>query len=84
MEPSEVNDVSEQLTHLTEVHYVAETTGAYDIFIWIAVHSPSELITFLRSTVGSITGVIRSETFLNLEIKKNANGPGSWAVPDPS
>ncbi|MDA1215765.1 MAG: Lrp/AsnC ligand binding domain-containing protein [Chloroflexi bacterium] len=84
MKPSEVNSVSEQLTQLAEVHYVAETTGVYDIFIWIAVASPSELAAFLRSTVGSITGVIRSETFLNLEIKKNANGPGSWAAMDAS
>ena len=83
VEPGEVDKVSQQLTQMAGVHYVAETTGAYDIFIWIAVPSPSELTVFLRNTVGSVTGVIRSETFLNLEIKKNANGPGSWAVPDP-
>ena len=82
--PGLVNKVSEQLTRLSDVHYVAETTGAYDIFIWVAVPSTPELATFLRSTIGSIDGVIRTETFLNLDIKKNAYGPGSWAAMDAS
>lgn len=84
VDPGQVNNVSEQLTRLTEVHYVAETTGTYDIFLWIALPSTAELAAFLRNTVGTITGVRRTETFLNLDIKKNAYGPGTWDVPDPS
>jgi Lrp/AsnC family transcriptional regulator for asnA, asnC and gidA len=84
VDPGRVNSVSEQMTSLVEVHYVAETMGVYDIFIWVAVASLSELAKFLRDTIGSITGVTRTETFLNLDIKKNAYGPGSWAAMDAS
>ena len=84
VDPAEVENVGEQLTLLREVQYVAETTGAYDMFLWIALPSPAELAAFLRNTVGTITGVRRAVTFLNLDIKKNAYGPGTWDVPDPS
>lgn len=76
--PAEVEKVAEKLTHLNEVQYVAVTTGAYDIFIWVALPSPSELASFLRNTVGTVDGVRRTETFMNLAIKKNAYGPGTW------
>ena len=78
VDPAQVDNVAEQLTKLREVQYVAVTTGAYDIFVWIALPSPSELAAFLRNTVGTISGVRRTETFMNLAIKKNAYGPGTW------
>ena len=60
-----------------EVQYAAVTTGAYDVFLWVALGSPEELSSFLRTRVGSIDGVRRTETFVNLSIKKNPAGPSS-------
>ena len=42
VDPAEVDNVAEKLTKLREVQYVAVTTGAYDIFVWIALPSPAE------------------------------------------
>jgi len=53
---------------------VAITTGAYDVFIWAGLESAEGLGTFLRTKVGVIDGVQRTETFVNLSIKKRTYG----------
>jgi Lrp/AsnC family transcriptional regulator for asnA, asnC and gidA len=73
-DPGGVDEVASAITALDEAHYVAITTGAYDIFAWVGVESPERLGTFLRSKVGTIPGVRRTETFVNLTIKKRTYG----------
>ena len=73
-DPSAVDDVASALAALPEVHYVAITTGAHDVFAWVAVGSSEELGAFLRSKVGKIKGVRRTETFVNLAIRKRTYG----------
>ena len=68
------DSVAEAIAALEEAHYVAITTGAYDIFIWAGLESAESLGTFLRTKVGTIEGVIRTETFVNLAIKKRTYG----------
>ena len=77
VDPAEVEPVANQLAELAEVQYAAITTGAYDVFIWVALPSPEDLASFLRSQVGMISGVRRTETFVNLSIKKNPGGPST-------
>ncbi len=73
-EPGKVDEVADAAAALEEVHYVSITTGAYDIFIWVGLESPEKLGIFLRSSVGVIPGVRRTETFVNLAIKKRTYG----------
>ena len=73
-DPGAVDDVASSLAALPEVHYVAITTGAHDVFAWVALGSSEELGTFLRSKVGAIKGVRRTETFVNLSIRKRTYG----------
>jgi Lrp/AsnC family transcriptional regulator for asnA, asnC and gidA len=75
VEPSEVDPVAAKLAEISEVQYVSVTTGAFDIFLWVALGSPEELSSFLRLQVGGISGVRRTETFVNLSIRKNPAGP---------
>jgi Lrp/AsnC family transcriptional regulator for asnA, asnC and gidA len=72
--PGKSDTVAEALARLEEVHYVAITTGAYDIFVWAGLESAEALGTFLRTKVGSIDSVQRTETFVNLSIKKRTYG----------
>jgi Lrp/AsnC family transcriptional regulator, regulator for asnA, asnC and gidA len=65
----------QDVARLKDVQYVSVTTGAYDIFLWVALPSPEELSEFLRTKIGGIQGVRRTETFVNLSIKKNPSGP---------
>ena len=77
VDPAEVEPAANSMAKFPEVQYVSITTGAYDFFIWVALPSPEQLSTFLRSEIGSISGVKRTETFVNLAIKKNPGGPSS-------
>ena len=82
VDPAQVEPVANQLAKLPQVQYAAITTGAYDVFVWVALSSPEELALFLRVSVGSIPGVRRTETFVNLSIKKNPAGPSTIAAAD--
>jgi len=73
-DPGRVDEVADAIAGLEEAHYVAITTGAYDIFTWVGLESPERLGTFLRTRVGTIPGVRRTETFVNLAIKKRTYG----------
>jgi Lrp/AsnC family transcriptional regulator for asnA, asnC and gidA len=75
VDPALVDSVSVELSEIDDVQYVAITTGAYDIFLWVALGSPEELSLFLRDRLGAISGIRRTETFVNLAIKKNPAGP---------
>lgn len=75
VEPAFVDFVAGELAKMDEVQYAAVTTGAYDVFCRVALSSPLELSDFLRNRIGEIEGVRRSETFVNLSIKKNNGGP---------
>ena len=73
-DPGRIDGVAEALAELDGVHFVALTTGAQDIFIWVALSSSEELGDFLRNKVGVIPGVRRTETYVNLAIKKRTYG----------
>ena len=77
VDPAFVDSVATSLARMDEVQYSAVTTGAYDVFCRVALNSPADLSEFLRSRVGEIEGVRRSETFVNLSIKKNVGGPSA-------
>ena len=67
--PGMSDTVAESLASLPESHYVAVTTGSYDVFVWAGLESAESLGNFLRTKVGVIEGVQRSETFVNLSLK---------------
>lgn len=72
--PGRSDEVGEAIARLEEAHYVARTTGTYDIFVWAGFESTEELGQFLREKIGGIDGVQRTETFVNLAIKKRIDG----------
>jgi len=74
VDPDKIDDASETISDLDGVSWVVVTTGAYDIFAWIAVESAEDLGNFLRHKLGSVTGVRRTETFVNLAVKKRSYG----------
>ncbi|MCE2463545.1 MAG: Lrp/AsnC family transcriptional regulator, partial [Dehalococcoidia bacterium] len=69
-DPGKIHEVTNAIPSLYDTHYVSMTTGAYDIFAWVGLESPERLGTFLRGQIGTIPGVRRTETFVNLSITK--------------
>ena len=74
VDPSIIDQVADAVSVLDEVSWVVVTTGAYDVFAWVEVQSAEELGIFLRRKLGAISGVRRTETFVNLAIKKPNHG----------
>ena len=72
--PGKSDSVADAIAKLDKVHYVAITTGAYDVFVWAGLESAESLGSFLRNQIGTIDGVQRTETFINLTIKKRTYG----------
>ena len=72
--PGKSDSVADSIALLEEAHYVAVTTGAYDVFVWAGLESAESLGNFLRTKIGVIDGVQRTETFVNLSIKKRTYG----------
>lgn len=76
VDPDKVDSVAEDISKLDEVAWVAVTTGAYDVFAWTALPTAEDLGIFLRTKIGAIAGVRRTETFVNLTVNKRGFGSG--------
>ena len=74
VDPEKVDEVSHDISQLDEISWVAVTTGSYDIFAWATLESSESLGLFLRTKVGIIVGVRRTETFVSLSVKKRGYG----------
>ena len=74
VDPEKVDEVSRAVSNLEEVSWVAVTTGSYDIFAWATLESSESLGLFLRTKLGTIRGVRRTETFVSLSVKKRGYG----------
>ena len=67
VQPDKIEEVANCLSDLSEVNWVAMTTGTFDIFAWVTLRTAEALGIFLRHQIGTIDGVRRSETFVNLD-----------------
>ena len=75
VDPDKMEIIANKVSKLEQATWVAHTTGTYDIFLWAAVESTEELGKFIRGSIGTIPGVRRTETFVNLRVVKRGNGP---------
>ena len=74
VDPDKIDQVGEDIAQLSEITWVVITTGSFDIFAWVTVETPEALGMFLRTKIGIIPGVRRTETFVSLLNKKNIPG----------
>ncbi len=72
--PDKADDVAEALAKLAEVEYSVVTTDSYAVFILVATESVEQLGNLLHTRIGRIDGVQKTQTFVNLSIKKRAYG----------
>ena len=68
--PGKSDIVAESIADLDEAHYVVVATGPYDVFVWTALESAESLGDFLRTRIGVIEGVQKTQTFVTLSTKK--------------
>ncbi|NLL48946.1 MAG: Lrp/AsnC family transcriptional regulator [Firmicutes bacterium] len=62
--------IAEELSSMTEVRYVALSTGNYDLVIEVVVASNDELLTFLVDRLREIPGINNTGTSVVLKVAK--------------
>jgi Lrp/AsnC family transcriptional regulator for asnA, asnC and gidA len=70
----ELRKVAKQLVNNHHICYVAFVTGRYDMMAMVITKSPEELSQFIETEISAIPGILRTETFVNLDVIKGEPG----------
>ena len=73
----ELEVVAEALGELQEVDYVVITAGSYDLLVEVVAESDDHLLELISGKIRKIPGVVRTETFMYLDLRKQTY---SWGV----
>ena len=74
VDTNRIDQIAADIAELNDVSWVSVTSGSYDIFAWVALETSAALGVFLRTKIGMIPGVRRTQTFVNLVSKKRRYG----------
>jgi Lrp/AsnC family transcriptional regulator for asnA, asnC and gidA len=69
--------VADALTALQEVDYVVITAGSFDLLVEVVCESDEHLLNLISSRIRTVEGVIATETFMYLSLRKQTY---SWGV----
>ena len=69
--------VADSLAELEEVDYVVVTAGSYDLLVEVVCESDEHLLEVISSKIRRINGVVGTETFMYLKLRKQTY---SWGV----
>ncbi len=62
--------VADQLESLTEVSYLVITAGQYDLLVEVVCEDDDHLLEIITKHIRSIPGVVHTETFVYLKLRK--------------
>lgn len=62
--------IAQQLEQLQAVDYLVLTAGSFDILIEVVCESDADLIELLNTEIRTLDGVVSTETFVYLELRK--------------
>lgn len=68
--PAQVTEVTEKLTHLPRVTYVARSFGDQDVIIQIVARDIDDLHAYLTDVIAKIPGVQRTNTYIIKKLKE--------------
>jgi len=74
-----LREIANKLAQKPNICYLAFVTGRYDMIAIVLTRSPEELATFIEKEISAIPSILRTETWVNLEVLK-----GSWSATDTS
>ena len=69
--------IADAVAELDEVDYVVITAGSYDLLVEVVSESDEALLEVLSSKIRPIAGVVSTETFMYLKLRKQTY---SWGV----
>ena len=71
---SDLRAVANNLAQNQHVCYLAFVTGRYDLMAIVVTRSPEELSRFIEKEISTISSILRTETFVNLDVIKGSGG----------
>ena len=77
VERQRMEDIVRTLASMTDVRYLALSTGKYDLIIEVVQASNERLLDFLVDTLEDIPGILRTDTHLLLKLSKETY---NWGV----
>ena len=69
--------VADKLAALDEIDYVVVTAGTYDLLVEVVCESDEHLLELISNQIRRIEGVVATETFMYLQLRKQTY---SWGV----
>jgi Lrp/AsnC family transcriptional regulator for asnA, asnC and gidA len=72
-----IEPVADAIAALDEVDYVVVTAGSYDVLAEVVAESDEHLLEIISDRIRSIDGVLNTETFMYLHLRKQTY---SWGV----
>lgn len=69
--------VADAVSAVPEVDYVVITAGSFDLLVEVVCESDAHLLELLSSQIRTIPGVVATETFMYLQLRKQTY---SWGV----
>ena len=69
--------VADQLAELDAIDYVVITAGSYDLLVEAVCENDADLLELISEKIRTIEGVISTETFMYLQLRKQTY---SWGV----
>ncbi len=70
----DLRKVADNLAKNRHVCYLAFVAGRYDLMAIVVTQSPEELSRFIEREISAIPSILRTETYINLDIIKGAPG----------
>ena len=67
---TDLRTVGQELAKHSNVCYVANVTGRYDFIVFVVARSSREFADFVENIISAIPGILRTETFVSLNIYK--------------
>jgi len=71
---ADLEQVVEEIARVRNVCYLATVTGQYDLMAIIVTRSQEELSRVIKKDISTIQGVLKTESFVNMEIMKGTVG----------
>jgi Lrp/AsnC family transcriptional regulator, regulator for asnA, asnC and gidA len=73
----DVETIAEQLAKIDEVDYIVVTAGSVDLLVEVVVEDDDHPLRLVNDQIRTITGVIRTESFLYLKLVKQTYNWGA-------
>ena len=69
--------IADALAEIDEVDYVVITAGSYDLLVEVVCETDEHLLELISTKIRSVEGVLSTETFMYLKLRKQTY---SWGV----